>query len=182
MQFAVDGHPDQFITYPMAGQQLVAGSQVTSLSDAHPTAIAAGSTINNTLAQGLELSTTLQGGLTVSYVKYHLLGDPPTNFSDIGAFAYLSKLTTLDGLGNISSGAQQFRLYGVIGTGSAATPHPKGDVVDALDDVGNYKEATEVDICLTDGGSRSGLIQIGNDSTDGQIAVTLDIRGTGNCT
>jgi len=181
--FAVPGsHFDKFITYPIAGDQFDTSSQpVSVLSDAFPEAVAPSST--NSLTSGLEQTTPIVNGLSVYYMHYLSRSNPNQAATDIGAFAYLSDPGATQG--GAVSGSQQFALYAIQNTGSwtpaTALPLPV-NAVDGLNNFNNYDTASEVDLCLNDGGARSALIQVGDASNGSQVAVTQHVFASGDCT
>lgn len=187
--FAVPGTGlDRYTVYPMTGNQYNTLNQpIGQLSEAYITALAADGV--HFSGQGLEETTHLQDGLNVRYMQYNSATHPANPPADIGAFGYISDVAATGG--SAISGSQRFQLYAVNNTGNGnplnalsvhPNPFPAAGAVTALNTFSNYDQASEVDICLSDGANQSALLRIGDTVNGGQASVTQHLFTNGSCT
>lgn len=179
MQFGVAGtSPEQFAVVTIAGlQKTTSGSEVTTLAQAQPRAVAPSTTSGST--PDVSVVSQLHGGLTAVDMWY----DNGAGKRVIGEVAFVNSLASYSG-GTIVSGTQQVAVVPVddntvnsaldrsrpqgaegINTSLASSPlNPTGGVF----------------ICFKSGGTnQSGLITIGDSAR--QLSVTLSIRNGLEC-
>jgi len=181
VQFGINGDPDSYLTYSIAGNRQQAGAEVTSLTQANPIAVAkyGAFTGDITIKQGLE------NGLKAGTMKYAAsAGATPT--VDTTGFAVLTTFATTTASGSdcsgVCSGSQGLTLY-AIGTGSTPlNSQAKDGFVTLLNVAGaaNYKPTDQVKLCLNSGTTKqSAVYTIGG--TGNAQSVDLQIQN-GVCT
>lgn len=170
IQFKVAGtDPEEFKVYSLAGlQRNPDGTEVTSLAEARPKAIAPP-------ASSIDLTQTkkLQYGLTTHSMVWSSANVP------IGAVAFTNSLASYSDAG-IVSGSQKVRMAAI---GASALGQTSTQALAAV----NTQLATApidhdqgIRICFASGGSQqSGLITIGNQNR--QLSVTLSIKSNRTC-
>jgi len=177
MQFSVLGSGGEgFNIYTVAGQRLtgaVGSSEVTSLSQTMPVAIAQDS--NNHSTVNAFDSGKLQSDLRVSKMTYTNSGTT----TNIGAVGFFSTFGSYSG-SNLVSGSQTINLIPIPGTALDMNSQSLADAVDSFA-AGSYitNPTAGVTICFQSGSSNQyGQIIIGS---NGRQTSTSKIIGTGNC-
>jgi prepilin-type N-terminal cleavage/methylation domain-containing protein len=179
------GGNNRFRVYSLAGNRLASDGVVAStLGETWPTAIAPGTTVNNS-APDMTVDYPLPGGLTFVWGSGNGSASH-TNYPDAHAFAIVSSLGTFDAStrGVLTSGSQQFGLYGFANSWAGITAEK--DVVDRINAATVTPATTRfiafnsMEICYASGGTdQSGLIKVGSGS--GGLAVSLVIKNGRTC-
>jgi type II secretory pathway pseudopilin PulG len=180
IQFGATDNVGKVLIYAIAGNRLQNGTQseVTSLAQAYPEAVAPGAGTNTGL-NGITVTTPLENGLDVGSMTYA--------GGNTGGFALLSSLASYTAAGSscngVCSGAQVLKLYAIAGT-SIGTATSKG-FVDKLDGQGaasvgaNYVAATQITACFNSGTTNQSVVyKIGG--TGGVQNVDMQVQ-SGSC-
>lgn len=175
-----------FTVYPMVGNQLFGGKEVsgpTAFQKAHPIAIGTG-TPGGHYADVPEDGTIyrLENGLTFDHALY----DGTASASDIAAFAVVAKIDaysyTSATSSALNSGSQQFGLYTFYNSPKPwAAVTSAQEAIDTINenDVNGLIARDSIGLCFASGTTnQSGLITIGGNSS---LGVSLTIYGSTNC-
>jgi prepilin-type N-terminal cleavage/methylation domain-containing protein len=180
-QLGASDAPNSLMSYVIAGNRQLAGSDITQLSDAFPEAVAAGVT-NNVNLNGVTTNQPIQAGLTLVLPAHPMTDNTGTA---LNGFAVISSLASTSnaagGCGGICSGSQHLTLYGIRG-GGAGTFQSRAAYVDILDASGStnsvYVPASTVTFCMDGGINRSAVYTIGG-ATSSSMGVTMQIQTRG---
>lgn len=151
VQFGAPDSVDNMQVYAITGNRLTtAKTEVTSLAEAKPEAVAPGtSSATNLGLQGITTVLPLENGLTPAKMTY----DGSNNTS---GFAMLTTFATYTAGGSscngVCSGAQGLTLYAISGpvlNNSTNNTMPK--FVDSLDNGANYVAVSSVNLCFNSG-------------------------------
>jgi type II secretory pathway pseudopilin PulG len=187
MQFGDPGQTDKYIVYAVTGNRLQAGTktEVTTLTQAWPEAVAQGNSFNNALT-GVTITQPLQSGLTVSTMRYTKTDGTIGNTS---AFALLSSLASYSSVATgdcsgVCSGSQGLALYAI--ASSSVNTTTSRSLVDIMDGQGaansatNYIAAKKVTVCLNSGTTSQSVVYTIGSNGDAQ-AVDMQVQ-SGSCT
>ena len=178
MQFGIGSNPEIFAVHSIAGLQKSGSSDVSTLAQAKPKAIAPSSAEPN--IPNADETEQLDSGLTTYRMWYNNgAGD-----KKIGEVAFTSSLAQFDSSSSIVSGSQQLIVVPVDDTGIKSALHETGtDGVDAINSnlaSSPTSPSNGVFICFVSAGTtQSGLITIGNNAR--QLSVKLDIKSDTTC-
>jgi len=181
VQIGASDAPNRLLSYAVAGNRQMAGSEVTKLVDAFPEAVAPGSS-NNPGLKGVTTSQLIQAGLTL-VLPAHPMTD--TTGTALNGFAVLSSFASTTNAGGschgICSGSQHLTLYGVRGAG-AGTLRSRANFVDTLDAGASansvYAPTSKVTFCMDGGINRSAIYTIGG-ASDSTVDVNMQIQTRG---
>lgn len=178
LQFDVaETSPEQFAVLTVAGlQKTSSGSEVTSLSQARPTAVAPASSSDTT--PNLTVTNQLNGGLTTVDMWY----DNGAGERPIGIVAFVNSFAAPGS--TIVSGTQQVGVAPVddAGTNSALDRSfiQGAQAINGSLGVSTINPSGGVFLCFRSGGTnQSGLITIGDQGR--QLSVTLAIKSNQDC-
>ena len=181
VQLGSSDTPNKLLSYVIAGNRLLAGSEVTQLSDAYPEAVAPGVT-NNTTLQGVTTSQLIQAGLTLVLPAHPMTDATGTALSGFAVLSSLASTSNAGGACNgVCSGSQHLMLYGIRGSG-AGTLQSRASYADVLDAGGStdsvYVPTSTVTFCMDGGINRSAVYTIGG-ATNSTMGVTMQIQTRG---
>jgi type II secretory pathway pseudopilin PulG len=166
-----DAHRDNFNVYSLAGSRRSNGADVTTLADAHVTAIA-GSTANPDAPNIID-RVAIQNGL--DYVWARLGDTAQVAQTQPAGIAVVSTLANFKQSSNVSTATQSFELYRIAspGWGNSGDTSAEANVINANAWSGNRIPSAQ--LCFASGGTdQSGLITIG---TKGGAAGTTSVGG-----
>jgi type II secretory pathway pseudopilin PulG len=177
VQFGATDYDTGFLTYAITGNRLQTGTQteVTTLAQAFPEAVAPGSTVVTNLGlTGVTTRTPLQNGLTAEKVTY--------SGGETGGFAFLSTLANYSAAGSpcngVCSGSQGLTLYAIAST--AVGLHDSPGFVDVLDGgSAKYVPVTQITACFNSGTTNQSAVYTIGESGNSQ-SVTLRMQ-SGAC-
>ncbi len=183
------GNADKYTLFAMAGNRRGSGNSLAvTYREAWPTAIAQGNTYNNSFNGTGEVEST-EAGLKYVWGSSNGAGNTnpaARNTSSVFALAMLSNLDGGAAGSGLSSGAQQFNLYGF--NGWPALSADMGAVVDNIDNTRqlstdtpssprSYGSLRSAEMCFASGGTnQSALYSIGN-----SLTVSMQIKDGGQC-
>lgn len=158
-----------FFTYAITGNRLLnPQTEVTTLAQAYPEAVAPGFSNNNGLT-GVTTRTPLQNGLTAAKVTY--------SGGETSGFAFLSTLASYSAAGStcngVCSGSRGFTLYAIAGT--AVGGQDSRGFVDVLDSgSATYVPVTQVTACFNSGTTnQSAVYTIGENGNSQSVTMRM---------
>jgi hypothetical protein len=166
--------PAVMTTYPVVGlRQTSAGKEVSSLSEARPSAIAP-STSRPDVPDGTE-DRPFRAGITTAWVKYG------TTNTDIRAVGFINTFRQYGGSGNVlESGSQQVSLIPISSSNLATSKISLAEIINTKIASSPVDPDGGVKVCLLSGGTnQSGLITIGSNGR--QLSVNLVIKENPTC-
>lgn len=178
VHLGAEGSAEKYTVFSLAANRTFNGKEVTTYTDARPTAIARAVSYNTTAPNDLLVKSNTPYGLAFAWGR----GDnspPPPIGTPAGPFAiaFLSSLATYNATGDTNaliSNSQQFGLHGFIGPWVTynTTQWAANNIDNEASFSGSYPSLTKARMCFASGGTnQSGLITITQ-----SLSVTLEIR------
>lgn len=178
IQFAPDSNSSQMKLIPIAANRLYAGSEVTTIAEANPIAIAPSSSTDTATPDATE-NRTFDNGITV--VGMWQNGDTNQKIGAVGILFSLADYNAYSGL--LESGSLQASLYAINNTEIGQSVWQIAQAIKGpSSDPGSYMQLVKtVNICFASGTTnQSGLLTIGGSSGE-SLSVTMEIMSGKTC-